>query len=300
MSIRIYFEEYGSPEVLKQADEAVGDPGEGEVRLANRAIGVNPADWKIVAGYLKERRPLQFPAIPGLETAGVIQAVGPAVSGFSVGDEVIWTGFGGGYQAVANVAASALVHKPSRVDFEQGASLPIAGGTSYSAAHQIGVGPGDVVLVHGAAGGVGSAAVQIAKDLGARVIGTASPVNHEYLASIGAQPVVYGPGLLDAVRALGPISASIDAVGGAASVNATTQLLADLSRAITAVADEHSSAAGIAAVVAAGDRVLEVVKLADRGKIHFAIQDRIPLSEAAKAFELSYGGHVRGKIILIP
>lgn len=300
MSEKVYFEEYGGPNVLRHADEVLPEPADGQVRILNRAISVNPVDWKIVAGYLREHVPLELPAIPGNETAGVIDAVGPGVDGFAAGDEVIWYGFTGGYRAQANVEASSLVKKPANVDFEQAASLPVAAGTAYSSVHQIGVREGDTVLVHGAAGGVGSAAVQIAVALGARVIGTASPANHEYLASIGAEPVSYGDGLVGRVKALGPITASIDAVGGEASVAATAEVLPDLSRAVTAVADEHATKAGIAAVAAASDRLAAVVRLAEEGKIRFAIQERIPLKEAARAFEISYAGHLRGKLILVP
>jgi NADPH:quinone reductase-like Zn-dependent oxidoreductase len=300
LSVKIFFEEYGSPKVLQRADDTLPEPGPGQVRIINRAISVNPVDWKVVAGYLKQFRPLEFPAVPGNETAGVIESVGPGEDGFAIGDEVIWSGFLGAYRAEANVEAAALTRKPANVDFEQAASLPVAGGTAYSAVHQIGIGNGDTVLVHGAAGGVGSAAVQIAKARGARVIGTASAVNHAYLTSIGAEPVVYGDGLAERVAALGPITASIDTHGGAASVAATVKLLPDLSRAVTAVTDEHSTAAGIAGVVAAADRLARVVKLAKQGTLRFAIAERIPLADAARAFELSFAGHLRGKIILIP
>jgi NADPH:quinone reductase-like Zn-dependent oxidoreductase len=300
MSIKIYFEEYGSPKVLQHVDETLPEPGEGQVQIVNRAISVNPVDWKVVAGHLKDFLPLEFPAVPGNETAGLVAAVGPGVDGFAVGDEVIWYNFTGAYRAEANVEASALTAKPASIDFEQAASLPVAGGTAYSLIHQIGIGSGDTVLIHGAAGGVGSAAVQIAKDQGARVIGTASDANHAYLESIGAEPVRYGDGLVEAVKALGPITASIDTYGGAAAAAATVELLPDLSRAITAVSDEHATAAGIASVVATSDRLPAVVRLAEQGKLRFAIAARIPLVDAAKAFELSYAGHFRGKIILIP
>lgn len=300
MSARIHFEEYGSPKVLGFGEETVPEPGEGEVRIANRAISVNPVDWKIIAGYLKDAAPLEFPAVPGNETAGVVEAVGPGVEGVAVGDEVIWTGFAGGYRQTANVKAAALTAKPASIDFDQAASLPVAGGTAYSAVQQVGVDVGDTVLVHGAAGGVGSAAVQIAKARGAKVIGTASEANHDYLRSIGAEPIVYSEGLADRVRALGAITASIDAVGGESSVGATRELLPDLSRAVTAVSDEHSAAAGIAAVVSAENRLAAAVALAAEGSLTFMIQERIPLAEAARALELSYDGHVRGKLILVP
>jgi len=154
--------------------------------------------------------------------------------------------------------------------------------------------------VHAAAGGVGSAAVQIAKALGAKVIGTASEANHEYLRSLGAEPVAYGSGLVDRIRAVGEITASVDAVGGAESAAATAELLADRSRAVTAVADEHTAAAGIAGVERAPDYVESTAKLAAEGKLSFVIAERIPLSDAEKALEISYGGHVRGKLVLVP
>lgn len=300
MSARIYFQEYGSPKVLAYGEETLPEPGSGEVRIANRAISVNPVDWMIVAGYLKEFAPLEFPAVPGNESAGVIEAVGPDVEGFAVGDEVIWTGFSGAYRQQANVRADALVAKPASIDFDQAASLPVAAGTAYSAVRQVQVGEGDILLVHGAAGGVGSAAVQIAKALGARVIGTASERIHDYLRSIGAEPVAYGDGLVDRVRALGTITASVDAVGGEATVAATKELLSDLGRAVTAVTDENSTAAGIASVVKREDAVTATAKLAADGALRFEIQERIPLAEAARALETSYGKHVRGKLILVP
>jgi NADPH:quinone reductase-like Zn-dependent oxidoreductase len=155
MSITIYFEEYGSPKVLRYREETLTAPGSGEVRIANKAVSVNPADWKIVAGYLREFRPSQFPAVPGIESAGVVVEAGPGVEGFAAGDEVIWYGFANGYRSEANVAADQLIAKPASIDFDQAASLPVAAGTAYSALRQIEVGPGDIVLIHGAAGGVG-------------------------------------------------------------------------------------------------------------------------------------------------
>ncbi len=155
------------------------------------------------------------------------------------------------------------------------------------------------MLIHAGAGGVGSAAVQIVRSLGARVIATASVGNHDYLESIGAEPVAYGDGLVERVRALGTITASIDTYGDAASVAATVQLLPDLSRAVTVAASEHSTSAGIASVVHAPERLAAAVDLAAAGKLRLAIAERLPLADAARAFELSYAGHLRGKIILI-
>ncbi|XAS68742.1 NADP-dependent oxidoreductase [Micrococcaceae bacterium Sec5.7] len=300
MSTKIYFEEYGGPEGLKVGEESLATPGEGEVQVSYRAIAVNPVDWQLAAGYLRQWVPLDLPVVPGNDAAGVVKAVGPGVSRFAVGDELIWNGFTGGYRAAANVPAAQLTAIPAGLDFEQAACIPVAGGTAYSALKQLGVGEGDTVLIHAAAGGVGSAAVQMARDLGTRVIGTASEANHEYLRGLGAEPVTYGDGLVDRVRALGEVTAVLDAVGGEASVTATQELLPDLSRAVTTVADEHSMGAGIAAVQQLDTRVADVAGMAADGKLTFNIYERLPLTEAARAFEISQGGHVRGKIVLIP
>jgi NADPH:quinone reductase-like Zn-dependent oxidoreductase len=304
MSTRVYFEEYGDPQVLKVGTEKLAEPGDGLVQVEFRAVSVNPVDWKLVAGYLKRWVPLDFPAVPGSEAAGVVTAVGPAFEGFAVGDEVIWNGLLGGYRTEAVVPADQLTPLPAGVDFEQAACIPVAGGTAYSALKQLAVAPEDTVLVHGAAGGVGSAAVQIALAFGARVIGTASEANQEYLSELGAEPVTYGPGLADRVRALagdaGTVTAVLDTVGSEDSLAATAELLRGAGRAVTTVPGEQASAAGLAAVKQLEGRVAEVGTLAAEGQITFTVSHRMPLIEAADALEISRGGHGRGKIVLLP
>jgi NADPH:quinone reductase-like Zn-dependent oxidoreductase len=300
MSETVSFSEYGDIEGLEVGQAPSAAPGPGEVTIANRAISVNPLDWMVVAGYLKDMVPLQLPAVPGNESAGVVEAVGPGVTSVAVGDEVIWSGFGGGYRAEATVPEATLTLKPKTIDFEQAASLPIAAGTGYAAVEQIAVTSDDVVLIHGAAGGVGSVAVQLAVRRGATVIGTASEKNHDYLRSLGAQPVLYGDGLVDRVRAIGTVTASIDAFGGAGSIAATTALLADLSRSVTAVSDEASQRAGIPALIHPDDQLARVVELAAEGAFTIEVSERFALADARQALELSQGHHVRGKIVLIP
>ncbi|HEY3573326.1 MAG TPA: NADP-dependent oxidoreductase [Arthrobacter sp.] len=304
MSTRVYFEEYGDPQVLKVGTEKLAEPGDGLVQVEFRAVSVNPVDWKLVAGYLKRWVPLDFPAVPGSEAAGVVTAVGPAFEGFAVGDEVIWNGLLGGYRTEAVVPADQLTPLPAGVDFEQAACIPVAGGTAYSALKQLAVAPEDTVLIHGAAGGVGSAAVQIALAFGARVIGTASEANQEYLSELGAEPVTYGPGLADRVRALagdaGTVTAVLDTVGSEDSLAATAELLRGAGRAVTTVPGAQASAAGLAAVKQLEGRVAEVGTLAAEGQITFTVSHRMPLIEAADALEISRGGHGRGKIVLLP
>ncbi|HEX7308719.1 NADP-dependent oxidoreductase [Lentzea sp.] len=304
MGTTIFFDEYGDSSVLKVRDEETPSPNSGEVRVSYRAIAVNPADWKIVAGYARDFLPLQFPAVPGNESAGVVTAVADDVSGFAVGDEVIRVGLGGSYRAEATVPASELFPKPADVDFEQAAALPVAAGSAFAGLERIAVEPGETLLVHGGAGGVGIAVTQIAVHRGAKVISTASARNHEFVRGLGATPVEYGPGLVGAVTALGGVDAVFDAHGGADCVAATQALLPDLTRATTAAADEHSAAAGIAHVGAAMDQIGRIVaalaELAGQGVLRFPVQERIPLAEAARAFDLSRAGHVRGKLVLVP
>ncbi|MEV7134396.1 NADP-dependent oxidoreductase [Arthrobacter sp. NPDC093128] len=299
-SIKMLFDHYGSPDVVTAGEEEQPLPGPGEVQVGVRAVAVNPMDWKLVAGYLEPYFPLQLPAVPGCEAAGTVTAVGPGVTGFEIGDEVIWNGMAGGYRAVANLPAAQLTPKPAGIDFEQAACMAIAGGAAYSALVQLGIGVGDTVLIHGAAGGVGSACVQIARDLGARVIGTASEQNHDYLRGLGAEPVAYGEGLVERVRSLGSITAVVDTLGGEETTAATVELLGGHGTAVTTVSGKESNAAGIAPVRLLDGRAADAARLAADGKLRFDIQERIPLTEAARALGLSRGGHVRGKLVLIP
>jgi enoyl reductase len=257
-------------------------------------------DWKLVAGHLRQWVPLDLPVVPGSEAAGVITEVGPDFEGFAVGDEVIWSGFLGGYRTEALVPAEELTPLPVGVDFEQAACIPVAGGTAYSALKQLDVREGDTVLIHGAAGGVGSAAVQIAQVFGAQVIGTASESNHEFLSQLGALPVIYGAGLVERVQAQGKVTAVFDTAGTEESVAATLELLEDPGRAVITVPGQQSKEAGISAVRQLEGRVADVATLAAEGQITFTISHRMPLIEAADALEISRSGHTRGKIVLLP
>ena len=299
-SVNMSFDHFGGPEVLGIAEEQLPPPGNGEVQVGIRAVGINPVDWKLVAGYLEPFFPLQLPAIPGCEAAGTVTAVGSGVPDFRVGDDVIWNGIVGGYRSAANFPAGQLTVKPAGLDFEQAACLAIAGGAAYSAVVQLAISTGDTVLVHGAAGGVGSAFVQLARNHGARVIGTASELNHDYLRGLGAEPVVYGEGLTERVSSLGSISAVVDTVGGEETAAATAALLGGRGTAVTTVPGKQSNAAGIAPVRLLDGRVAEAARLAAEGRLRFSIQERLPPTEAARALVASRSGHVRGKIVLIP
>ncbi|WP_265522764.1 quinone oxidoreductase family protein [Oerskovia flava] len=298
MSTAIFFDQFGEADVLRVGDEDVPAPGSGEVLVANRAIGVNPADAKVLAGAFGRDRPL--PGVLGFEAAGVVEAVGPDVDGLAVGDEVLWHGTGA-QRARAVVPAANVLAKPANVPFEQAAVLPVAAATAFSALVQAGVSDGDTVLVHGASGGVGSAAVQIARALGARVVGTASEANHDYLRTLGAEPVVYGDGLVEAVRAVSPdspVTAVVDLVGTPETVAQTTELLEDASRAVTIVSSDASRAAGIADKVDQKGALAEVLALAEGERLHLEIAESLPLDRAADAVRLVQQGHTRGKVVL--
>ncbi|WP_454042036.1 quinone oxidoreductase family protein [Cellulosimicrobium sp. Marseille-Q8652] len=302
----VRFDAFGGPEVLRVAAEDAAEPGPDQVRVANRVVGVNPADVKRLAGAFGGR----VPGVLGFEAAGVVDAVGADVEGFAPGDEVVWHGTGA-QRELSVVRADHVRRRPPSVPAEQAAVLPVAAATAFSALVQADVGEGDVVLLHGASGGVGSAAVQVARALGARVVGTASAVNHEYVRSLGATPVAHGAGLVEAVRALpdglAEVSVVVDLVGTPETVAATVELLGDdltvadpdePPRAVTIVGSDASRAAGIVDKVDARGALDEVLALAEDGRLRAEIAHRFPLADAAEALRVVAGGHVRGKVVL--
>lgn len=309
MSKRIVYYEHGGPEVLRREDETVPEPACGQVLVRNEMIGVNPIDWKLVAGFF-QGDPAPFPGTPGWASTGIVEAVGEDVNGFAAGQPVIVDSRArlavtsgsraGTFREYLAVDARQIVARPPELGIEQAAGLPSSAVAGYSMVHHLGITGDDVLLVHGAAGGVGSAAVQVAVARGARVIGTASPANHDYLRSLGAHPVDHAGDVADAIRGLGPVTASADAVGGAASVAATVALLPAGGRAVTAWGDEHSHAAGIPWVSHPDDELHQVARLAAQGLLTIRIAEILPLSEAAAALERSRTGHSPGKILLRP
>jgi NADPH:quinone reductase-like Zn-dependent oxidoreductase len=295
---------YGeSPQVTEQPEPKVG-PDSVLVRI--KAAGVNPVDWKIAAGYLDQIMYVHFPLVPGWDLAGVVEQVGASVTEFAPGDEVIAynrqdTVQHGTYAERVAAPVRTLARKPASLSWEQAAGLPLAGLTAYQSLRAAGVGKGDTVLVHAAAGGVGSIAVQIAVAWGARVIGTASEPNHDFLRSLGAEPVAYGDGLAGRVRALAPegVDAALDYVGGDA-IPVSLELATSPSRVVSIIdggVKEHGGRyvfvrPDAADLTALGD-------LADAGKLTVHVDTALPLSETAEAFRLNAEGHTRGKIVLL-
>jgi NADPH:quinone reductase-like Zn-dependent oxidoreductase len=298
----VTFTEYGDPDVLHVA--AVDEPhaGPGQVRIAVRAAGVNPVDWKARSGMMRDVMPVSFPAIDGREAAGVVDEVGPDVTDVAVGDEVF--GFAGG--AAADYALlTDFARKPADISFEEAAGLPVGAETSVRVFTVLGgLGEGQTIVIDGAAGGVGSAAVQLARARGARVIGTASERNHDFLRSLGADPTTYGEGLVERVRALAPdgVDLAFD-TAGQGSVPDLITLTGDPARVAT-IADFGAAALG-AKVTGGGDfrateALGEAAGLIEAGRMQPPVVRSFPFSQAAEAHRVSQEGHVRGKLVLVP
>jgi NADPH:quinone reductase-like Zn-dependent oxidoreductase len=315
MSEAVVASAYGGPEVLSVIEVAVPEPGTGEVRIAVRAAGVNPLDYKVYSGAFGTD-PARLPLRLGTEAAGVVTAVGADATGpagpVTVGDEVIAYRTPGAYASELVVPASSVVPKPARLSWEQAGGLMTAGVTAVHALEAIGVGKGETVLIHGAAGGVGLVAVQVAVARGATVLGTASEAKHELLRDLVAIPVTYGPGLADRVRAAAPdgVDAAADLVGTDEAVDVSVDLVADRSRVATIAGFERGARAGIKLLGGApgadpGTEVrtaarLELVAAAEAGRLRVLIAGSHPLREAAVAHRESMTGHTTGKIVLVP
>lgn len=203
------YDTYGGVEVLSETRIQVPKVGPGEVLVRVRCASVNPVDWKIMSGGLDGLMDVVYPVVPGWDVAGTVEYVGIDTPEFTAGDEVVAYArkdyvHGGTFAEFVTVPVRALAPKPASLTWQQAAGLPLAGLTAYQLLTRLDTGKEDTVLVHGAAGGVGSLGVQIARALGARVIGTASARNHDRLRELGCEPVEYGDGLADRVRALAP------------------------------------------------------------------------------------------------
>ncbi|MEU5028733.1 NADP-dependent oxidoreductase [Streptomyces milbemycinicus] len=302
----ITYRRYGGPEVLEYGE--VGEPkvGPDTVLVKVRAAAVNPVDWKARAGYLDSVLEAVFPVIPGWDVAGVVERTGPAVTEFTAGDEVI--GYvredflsRGTFAEYVAAPLRTLARKPRNLTFTQAAGVPLAGLTAYQTLVKVlEVAEGDTVLVHAAAGGVGSMAVQLARHLGARVIGTASERNHEYLRQLGAEPIAYGDGLRDRVRTLAPggVNAVFDTVGGEA-LTESVPLLAPGGR-LASITDQTVLALGGRYVFVRPDPndLQDLTDIAERGALGVEVSSVFPLEKTADAHRLNEEGHTRGKIVV--
>ncbi|MCI4062011.1 NADP-dependent oxidoreductase [Micromonospora sp. R77] len=303
----IAIDAYGPAETLTLRELPDPPVGPDTVLVRVRAAGVNPVDWKVRDGHLAGALPTHFPLVPGWDAAGVVEAVGPAVTGFAVGDEVI--GYvrrddvqHGTYAELVPAPERTLADKPVQASWVEAGGLPLAGLTAYQALQLARTGAGDTVLVHGAAGGVGHLAVQVARALGAdRVIGTASEANHDFVRSLGAEPVSYGDGLLDRVRAVAPdgVDVALDLFGGDA-LDVSAELLTRPARLVSTADPEHVTRLGgsYLFVKPSTADLSMLAGLVDAGRLTVHVARTFPLAEAGPAQRLVAEGHVRGKVVL--
>jgi NADPH:quinone reductase-like Zn-dependent oxidoreductase len=293
------FSRFGGPEVLQIVDLPDPHPGPGQVRIAVRAAGVNQSDWKKRSGLMDQ----ELPQTMGYEAAGIVDELGEGVADAAIGDRV----FGFSADGAAQAELAVLSHYapvPSSLGFAAAAALPAAIETATRALDQLGLASGSTLLISGASGSVGSAAVQLAVARGARVIGTASPANHEYLRSLGAEPVTYGDGLAGRVRALAPdgVDLALD-VAGSGVLPELIELAGGPEHVLT-IADfdgarKHGVRFSRGDAGRAVDALSGIGELIGSGRFALPVVQTFPLAEVAEAHRASEGGHVHGKLVLL-
>ena len=309
---RVVAAAFGGPESLAVEEVTLSDPGPHEVHVQVRAAGVNPADRN---SYARAGDPARLPLPLGYEAAGVVAAVGEGaaddVGPLAVGDEVIVFRTRGAYAADLVVPDSTLTRKPAGLGWPEAGGLMLAGATAYHTLAATGVHDGDTVLVHGASGGVGLMAVQLARLRGARVIATAGERSHDLLRELGAEPVVYGDGLLDRVQALAPggVDVALDMVGTDEAMDVSLALV-DRDR-IATIANfargphERVKLLGGGPGADPGDELRaaarpELARLAGAGSLRVVVAATYPLDDATDAHRQIGTGHTTGKIVLVP
>jgi NADPH:quinone reductase-like Zn-dependent oxidoreductase len=304
MSKAYVFTRYGGPETEAFVDVDRPSPGPGQLLVAVRSAGVNPVDWKIRSGY---RRPGDsadrvFPAVLGSEVSGVVAELGEGVEGFAVGDEVFGNTLGGGYAEYTRVPVDIAAHKPAGLSHAAAATLPVAAATAYDGVRQLDLPPGATLLLTGAGGGVGAAAVQIARAFGLRVVGVAGEGKKDFVESLGADHVSSGPDWAERARAAAPdgIDGVYDLVGGEVLAEAA-ELLTDRTRLITAGAPEEEvrRLGGTRVTRARTAAVLEeLARLVLKGDLDPHITGTFPLERAGEALRAVEEGHARGKTVI--
>ncbi|TQJ90117.1 NADP-dependent oxidoreductase [Streptomyces sp. SLBN-31] len=304
MSTAVLFDAYGTSDELYGAEVPVPVPASGEVVVRYTAIGVNPIDWKLLGGDLRDLVPMDLPGCLGVEAAGVVVDVGAGVRRFQVGNAVIRHGRPGTYRQYDAVPAAQeadeLTAQPGRFSAEQAAVLPVAAGTAYSALVQVGLRAGERLLVRGASGGVGLAAVQLARLMGAEVIGTASARHHRLLRRLGATPVAYGDGLLDRLAPLGPSDASVDCAGGPQPTETAAELVQPRVRRVTVAWEPGARAGDVPHLEHVPLELASTLDLIGHRPFELPVAARFPLSQAAEALDLGRKGGLGGKIVLLP
>ncbi|MCA1222028.1 NADP-dependent oxidoreductase [Streptomyces sp. 8L] len=294
---KVSFAEFGGPDVLQLIDAEEPHAGPGQVRIAVRAAGVNPVDWRVREGQVLKAHPTELPSGVGLDAAGVVDEVGAGAEGVEAGDRVFGEG-AGTYAEFAVLAAWA--HMPEGLSFEEAAGYPSVVETALRVLREVGVRPGQTLLVSGASGGVGSAVLQIARDRGVAVIGTAGAANQDYLRDLGAVATTYGEGWVERVRRLGRVDAALD-LAGSGVIPELVELTGDPRKVLT-IADLGAPEHGVRFSGVAGsvpDALAEAAGLIARGRLHIPVEKSYPLAEAAAAHRDSQAGHTRGRRVIV-
>jgi NADPH:quinone reductase-like Zn-dependent oxidoreductase len=301
-AIRIH--QYGGPEVLAQVEMQRPKPGPNEVLIKVQAAAVNPIDWKLRAGYMKDFFPLTFPSTLGWDVSGTVEEEGADVTRFKRGDEVYALLEGGGYAEYAAARETVVARKPRTLDHIQAAAVPVAGLTAWQALFEVAqLRAGQKVLIHAAAGGVGNFAVQFAKARGAYVIGTASSRNQAFLRELGVDKAVdYQETRFEEV--VRDVDVVLDTIGADTQERSFKVLKKGgiLVSIVQSPSQELATKYGVRALFygahASSSDLAEIAKLIDSGTVKTVVETVLPLAEARRAHELSQSGHARGKIVL--
>jgi NADPH:quinone reductase-like Zn-dependent oxidoreductase len=307
MARAVRFDKYGGIEVLQVVEVERPLIGPGQVLVRVKAAGINPGEASIRKGLFAERWPSTFPSGQGTDLAGVIEEIGPGVAEVHVGDEVIgFTEKRASQAELVVIESGNLVPRPKNVSWEQGGALFVAGTTAYAAVRAVSLKTGDTVVISGAAGGVGSIAVQLARNAGAKVIGLASERNHQWLKDHGAVAVTYGDGVEGRVRAAasgGKVDAFVDTFGGG-YVELAIKLGVALDRIDTiidfAAAEKYKVKAEGNSVAATATVLGELVQMMAAGRLEIPIAKVYPLAEVQEAYRDLEQRHTQGKIVLEP
>jgi NADPH:quinone reductase-like Zn-dependent oxidoreductase len=302
----VRFDEYGGVDVLEVVDVEAPVPGPGQLLVRVKAAGINPGEAKIREGMLHARWPATFPSGEGSDLAGVVEQVGNGVAGFAVGDEVLgFTDNRASHAELVVVDAAHATRRPPNVSWQAAGSLFVVGSTAYAAVRAVGARPGDKVVVSGAAGGVGSITVQLARLAGATVIGLAGEHNHRWLSDHGVIPVAYGGGVADRIRAAsgGKVDAFIDTVSEE-YVKLALELGVAPDRIDTITdfraGDKYGVRTDGTGAAATAEVLAELARLIDEGKLEVPIARVYPLEQVQAAFTELERCHTRGKIVLEP